>query len=82
MLFKVNIVVATGLTILDVVFVLIFYRPKGESKSLKTFEYFVAGLVLTVVISFCVELSLIKNTKVGDVFLGYLPSKAVVTGNG
>jgi metal iron transporter len=67
---------------LDVIFVLIFYRPKGESKGLKAFEYFVAGLVLTVVISFCVELSLIKDTKVGDVFLGYLPSLALVQGNG
>jgi metal iron transporter len=82
LLFKVDIVVAVGLTILDVIFVLIFYRPKGESKGLKAFEYFVAGLVLTVVISFCVELSLIKNTKVGDVFVGYLPSLALVQGNG
>jgi metal iron transporter len=82
LLFKVNIVIAVGLTILDVVFVVIFYRPKGESKGLKAFEYFVAGLVLTVVISFCVELSLLKNTNVGDVFLGYLPSLALVQGNG
>lgn len=67
---------------LDVIFVMIFYRPKGESKGLKAFEYFVAGLVLTVVVSFCIELSLIKDTSVGDVFIGYLPSKALVEGNG
>lgn len=61
---------------------MIFYRPKGESKGLKAFEFFVAGLVLTVVISFCVELSLIKGTNVGDVFLGYLPNKSIIQGNG
>ncbi|KAF2663300.1 natural resistance-associated macrophage protein [Microthyrium microscopicum] len=82
LLFKVNIIISVGLTILDVIFVLIFYRPKGASKGLQAFEYAVAALVLTVVVSFCVELSLLKNTNVGEVFLGYLPSKALVEGRG
>lgn len=40
------------------------------------------GLVLAVVICFCVQLSLIKGQSVGHVFKGYLPSSAVVESNG
>jgi metal iron transporter len=49
---------------------------------LRVFEMFVAALVLGVVICFCVELAYIKDTSVGHVFKGYLPSSAVVNGNG
>lgn len=81
-LFKINLIVCVGLTILDVFFVLLFYRPKGESKSLKVYECFVGGLVITVITSFCVELAFIKNTKAVDVFEGSLPSDALLKGNG
>jgi metal iron transporter len=49
---------------------------------LRVFEMFVAALVLGVVICFCIELAYIKNGSVGHVFKGYLPSSAVVDGNG
>lgn len=49
---------------------------------LRVFEYFVMGLVLAVVICFCIQLSLIRNQSVGEVFRGYLPSSAVVKGDG
>lgn len=39
-------------------------------------------LVLGVVVCFCVQLSYIENTRVGEVFKGYLPSSAVVEGEG
>lgn len=39
-------------------------------------------LVLGVVICFCIQLSYIQNTSVGEVFKGYLPSSAVVKGDG
>lgn len=39
-------------------------------------------LVLGVVVCFCVQLSYIENTGVGEVFKGYLPSSAVVEGEG
>lgn len=39
-------------------------------------------LVLGVVVCFCVQLSYIDNTGVGEVFKGYLPSSAVVEGEG
>lgn len=40
------------------------------------------ALVLGVVICFCIQLSLISKTSVGEVFKGYLPSSAVVEGEG
>jgi metal iron transporter len=58
--------------------ILIFYRPTGPMQGLRAFEIFVMLLVLAVVICFCVQLSLIKNTSPGEVFRGYLPSSALV----
>ncbi|EHK99511.1 putative Manganese transporter SMF1 [Glarea lozoyensis 74030] len=43
---------------------------------------FVMVLVLGVVICFCIQLSLIENTSVGEVFKGYLPSSAIVESDG
>ncbi len=51
-------------------------------KRLRFFEYFVMALVLGVVICFCIQLSLIKDTSIGEVFRGYLPSSAVIQGDG
>ncbi len=51
-------------------------------KGLRIFEYFVVALVLGVVICFCIQLSLIENTSIGEVFRGYLPSSAIVESNG
>ena len=71
---------------LDVLIILLFYTPRGGSlKRLKYFEYFVVALVLGVVVCFCIELSFIhrhSNTSVGEVLLGYIPSSAVVDGQG
>jgi len=43
---------------------------------------FVVALVLGVVICFCIQLSLIKDTSVVEVFRGYLPSSAIVQSEG
>ena len=51
-------------------------------RRLRYFEVFVILLVLGVVICFCIQLSLIQNTSVGEVFKGYLPSSAIVNGQG
>jgi len=51
-------------------------------KGLRAFEMFVVALVLGVVICFCIQLSLIKNTSVGEVFRGYLPSSAIIQSQG
>ena len=51
-------------------------------RRLRAFEFCIVALVLAVVICFCIQLSLISNTSVGEVFMGYLPSSAVVDGQG
>lgn len=51
-------------------------------RRLRAFEFFVVALVLGVVICFCIQLSLIEHTSVGEVFKGYLPSSTVVQGEG
>ena len=73
------------ITVVDVLIILIFYSPGGSMRRLHYFEYFVVALVLGVVACFCVELSFIhrhQHTPVGEVFNGYLPSSAIVNGQG
>lgn len=60
--------------------ILFFYRPDGSMKALRVFEAVIMCLVLGVVICFCIQLSLIKNATVGEVFRGYLPSEQLVEG--
>jgi len=79
---KIPLVAGCALSILDVFLILLFYRPSGSMKGLQAFEIFVAVLVLGVVVSFCLELSLIKHVSVGEVFRGYLPSSAIVESQG
>lgn len=50
--------------------------------AVRAFEWFVMAIVLGVVVCFCIELSLIRNSSVGEVFKGYLPSAAVIQSNG
>ena len=71
-----------ALSILDVLLILLFYHPNGSMKGLRAFEMFVMALVLGVVICFCIQLSLIKDTSIGEVFRGYLPSSAIVQSDG
>ncbi|EFQ33905.1 metal ion transporter metal ion transporter [Colletotrichum graminicola] len=76
------LVAGCAISILDVMIILIFYRPHGSMKGLRMFEFFVVGLVLAVVVCFCIQLSLIRETSVREVFQGYLPSHAVVESQG
>ncbi|OBT96450.1 hypothetical protein VE01_05632 [Pseudogymnoascus verrucosus] len=75
---QIPLVAGCAISIVDVMLILIFYRPSGSLKGLRAFEFFVMALVLAVVICFCIQLSLIKDTSVGSVFRGYLPSKELV----
>jgi metal iron transporter len=79
---KIPLVAGCALSICDVLLILMFYRQNGSMKGLRAFEYFVMALVLGVVVCFCIQLSLIKNTSVGEVFKGYLPSAALVQSKG
>lgn len=49
---------------------------------LRLFEVFVMLLVLTVVVCFAIQLSLIQDTAIGEVFRGYLPSNVITKSEG
>jgi metal iron transporter len=83
LLLHVPLVAGCAISIIDVIVILFFYRPNRSSmRGLRLFEFFVALLVIGVVVCFCFQLSLIRDTPVGEVFRGYLPSKALVQGQG
>lgn len=80
---KIPLVAGCAISIVDVLFILIFYRQNGASLTARRmFEFFVAVLVLGVVICFCIQLSFIKGVSPREVFRGYVPSSALVQGQG
>ena len=82
LLLHVPLVAGCAITIVDVLIILIFYRPNGSITHIRVFEYFVMLLVFGVTICFCIQLTYVRNATAGEVFHGYLPSSAVVNGNG
>ncbi|RYO75527.1 hypothetical protein DL764_010410 [Monosporascus ibericus] len=76
------LVAGCALSILDVMLILVFYRPQGSMRGLRAFESFVMLLVLAVVVCFCIQLSLIENVSAGEVFKGYLPNDSVTESQG
>ncbi|CDO94450.1 unnamed protein product [Kluyveromyces dobzhanskii CBS 2104] len=82
-LLRVPLPAGVVITCIDVLFVLIAYKPGTSSmKFVRMFEYAVALLVLGVVICFCVELAYLPATSVGRIFKGYVPSKEMFEHNG
>lgn len=82
LLFHLPLAAGCAITILDVLVLMLFWSPDGSMRRLRVFEFFVMGLVLSVLVCFCVQLSYIHDTSVGEVFHGYLPSSAIVRGEG
>lgn len=82
LLFHIPLVAGCAISIVDVLVIIFFYKPSGAMRGLRAFECFVAALVLGVVVCFCYQLSLLRNIGVGEVFRGYLPSKALVESQG
>ncbi|KAI0377049.1 natural resistance-associated macrophage protein [Hypomontagnella monticulosa] len=76
------LVAGCAISILDVMIILVFYRPNESMKGLRIFEVFVMLLVLTVVVCFCIQLSLIEGTTPGQVFLGYVPNDSITQSSG
>lgn len=62
--------------------ILFFYKPDGSMRGLRMFELFVMLLVMAVVVCFCIQLSLIEDTTVGEVFLGYVPNDSIAQSSG
>uniref|UniRef100_A0A060T1Y2 ARAD1C27698p n=1 Tax=Blastobotrys adeninivorans TaxID=409370 RepID=A0A060T1Y2_BLAAD len=81
-LFGVPLSVGVALTVIDVLLVLMAYRPNGPMRIVRYFEYMVSALVFVVVICFAIELSKIGISDVGEVFKGFLPSKELVESQG
>lgn len=79
---RLPLIACVVLTIVDVVFIVVFYRPDGSMRGLRIFEIGVCVLVLGVVVCFCIQLSLIEDTTVGQVFRGYLPSSSIIETQG
>ncbi|KAI0169063.1 natural resistance-associated macrophage protein [Hypoxylon sp. FL1284] len=79
---KIPLVAGCAISILDVMIILVFYKPNGGMKGLRIFEYGVMLLVMAVVICFCIQLSLIRDTTAGEVFLGYIPNNSVAQSSG
>ncbi len=79
---KIPLVAGCAISIVDVLFILVFYRQDGASmKAKRAFEFFVALLVIGVAICFCIQLSYIgSDVSAGEVFYGYLPSSTLVKG--
>ncbi|OKL61858.1 Manganese transporter SMF1 [Talaromyces atroroseus] len=82
MLLHIPLIAGCALSIFDVLVLLVFYQPSGSTIGLRFFEAFVALLVLAVTICFCIELSLLRDTSIGEVFRGYLPSSSLVQSDG
>jgi metal iron transporter len=82
LLFHIPLAAGCAITIVDVLFLMLFWSPDGSMRRLRLFEFFVVGLVLSVMICFCIQLSYIHDASASEVFRGYLPSSAIVEGNG
>lgn len=70
------------LTVIDVLIVLMAYKPNGDLKLIRYFELFVSFLVICTVICFAIELFYVKLGPASDIFKGFLPSKAVIESDG
>ncbi|EGV61931.1 hypothetical protein CANTEDRAFT_125282 [Yamadazyma tenuis ATCC 10573] len=82
-LFNLPLVVGVLITIIDVLVVLMAYRPNGPLLFVRIFEMFVSVLVTATVICFGIELYQVSHDKsidfdLGDVFKGFLPNEKVI----
>ncbi|CDR45631.1 CYFA0S19e01156g1_1 [Cyberlindnera fabianii] len=80
-LFGLPLIIGVILTIIDVLIVLMAYKPNGDMKIIRIFEGFVSILVMMTVICFAVELFTVEFT-FSEVMKGFLPSREIVEGDG
>lgn len=77
-LFGIPLLVGVALTVLDVLIILIFYKPEEHSmKQVRLFELFVTVLVSATIICFILELFKISVPSKLELFEGFLPSKVI-----
>ncbi|CCH43242.1 Manganese transporter [Wickerhamomyces ciferrii] len=80
-LFGLPLILGVVLTIVDVLIVLMFYKPNGDMKIIRIFEMFVSLLVALTVVCFTIELINV-DFKFNEVMTGFLPSQDIVKGDG
>jgi metal iron transporter len=78
---KIPLIGACGISVVDTLFILMFYRSDGSLRRLRVFEVFVAAFVAGIFVMYCIELSYI-SADVGQVFKGYLPSREIFVSSG
>ncbi|AMD21765.1 HFL091Wp [Eremothecium sinecaudum] len=77
-LFGIPLTFGVLLTVLDVLFILIFYRPEKHSmKQVRMFETFVSVFVGATLVCFVLELSKLTIVSKWELFRGFMPSKVV-----
>lgn len=82
-LLNLPLIAGVALTIVDVLLVLMAYRPNGPMFVVRLFEAFVSCFVLGTVICFAIELIAVSDRiNLNELVLGYLPSKTIFTGDG
>lgn len=82
-LFKLPLIIGVLITIIDVLVVLMAYRPNGPLFFIRLFELFVTILVGATIVCFAIELYQVSNDESihfssWEVFKGFLPNKDVV----
>lgn len=80
-LFKIPLVAGVLLTVVDVIVVLMAYRPDGPLMFVRLFELFVSLLVMATVVCFAIELFQVSSEphfSIIRVLLGFLPSEEVI----
>lgn len=70
------------LTVVDVLIVLMAYKPNGSLKWIRYFELFVSFLVFATVVCFGMELVYADLGPAKEIWRGFLPTKAVFEGDG
>lgn len=80
-LLRIPLIAGVFLTIIDVLLILMAYKPGNSMNMVYVFEYGVAALVMGVVICFAVMLARIPPVSAADVFRGFLPSHHLIEGN-
>jgi len=80
-LFGLPLIIGVVLTIIDVLIVLMAYKPGGGMKIVRIFEMFVSLLVFLTVVCFAIELFNV-DFKFSEVMQGFLPSEDIIKGDG
>ncbi|CCH60128.1 hypothetical protein TBLA_0C03240 [Henningerozyma blattae CBS 6284] len=81
-LFDIPLALGVILTTFDVLIVLMAYRPSGSLNVVRWFEAFVSVLVIATVVCFALEMHYADLGPWCDIAKGFIPSKAVIKGDG